>query len=290
MSHEVYAESVAAYSLGALDTDERRAFEEHLPTCAQCQADLRAYRRVAVALDSAVPPETPPASLRARTLAHATAQPQEPASSAPPIRGSGVARMTPRSTTGVLDKPRTGPRPPRWLGLATAASVTIAVMAILYALALQSQVSSLREMVADANDQSDRLREELIAVREDASRLIHTVRVVTSPDAQRVRLSGQEGFTGASALAYWSRANGIVLNAEQLPSLQPDRVYQLWVVQSGQAVSGGTFRTDASGRASYTTSLPPTISTVEALAVSLEPDPGVPARTGPVVLLGKTEN
>jgi anti-sigma-K factor RskA len=288
-SHDTFAASVAAYALGALDADERVAFEAHLPTCAECQRELREMRRVAHGIDLAVAPEAPPASLRERALAFATAQPQEPAASTKaPLRGSAAIRPVP-SKTGVLDRPRTKQPLPQWVPLALAASLGLALLAGLYAFALQSQVSSLREMVLTSSDEADRLRDELVAVRQDTQRLVYTVNIVTAPDVKRVSLKGIEAGVGASGLAFWSPTQGIVLNADQLPALQPDRIYQLWVIQAGKVSSAGTFTVAQNGRASITAPLPAGVTSVDAVAVSLEAAPGVPSKVGPFVLLGKAE-
>jgi anti-sigma-K factor RskA len=283
-SHDTFAASVAAYALGALDVDERRAFEAHLPGCAECQRELREMRRVAHGIDLAVAPETPPASLRQRTLAFATAQPQEAAAAKAPLRGSAAIRPGP-SKTGVLDRPRAKQPLPQWVPLALAASIGLALLAGLYAFALQSQVSSLREMVLTSSDEADRLREELVAVRQDTQRLVFTVNIVTAPDVKRVNLKGIEAAPGASGLAYWSPTLGIVLNAEQLPALQPDRIYQLWVIQAGKVASAGTFTVAQNGRGSITAPLPAGVTSVDTVAVSLEAAPGVLSKVGPFVLI-----
>jgi anti-sigma-K factor RskA len=283
-THEQFVESVAGFALGALDPEERQAFEAHLAECTRCQADLREMRRVTAAIDLSVTPEAPPPSLRARTLASATAQPQElrPGPATEPLRGA-VGRG-PRSSTGVLDRPRTKAPLPSWVSMAIAASAALAVLAGLYAFALQAQVNTLREMVADATDESERLREDLLDARRDAARLVQTIDVLSAPDMKRVSLTGEDVAAGATGEAFWSRAHGLVLNAQRLPALDPNRVYQLWVVSAGQVHSGGVFRVSAAGTAAYAAPLPPNVTTVDAFAVSLEPEPGVPVRTGPMVL------
>ena len=50
----------AAYVLGALEPDERRAFEAHVAECATCAEEVRALRPVADALAHSVPQRTPP--------------------------------------------------------------------------------------------------------------------------------------------------------------------------------------------------------------------------------------
>ena len=302
-----FADSVAGYALGALDADERRAFAAHLETCARCQAELRDLQKVNAALGMTAPREDPPASLRARTLAFATAQPQEPAPAASPMRGSATMRQPQPagptglpagasvkvgpstkagpSTTGVLDRPRVKAPLPRWVPLAIAASLGVAVLTGIYAGLLSWQVRTLRQEVRDASDSLDRQREQLGAMQQEASRLALTARIATAPDAKRVTLAGRDNATGASAHAIWSPTQGIVFNAERLPQLDPTRVYQLWVLRAGQPYSVGVFRVGTGGGASFTGLMPSNVITVDGLAVSVELDPGVAAPTGPIVMM-----
>ncbi len=63
-----HADTVAAFLLGALSDAERREFEAHLTSCAQCREDVAELRFVADALPLAAPPVAPPAQLRERLL------------------------------------------------------------------------------------------------------------------------------------------------------------------------------------------------------------------------------
>ena len=49
-SHEEYKEMLAAHALSALEQAEARLLEEHLATCAECQAELEEWRGTATAL------------------------------------------------------------------------------------------------------------------------------------------------------------------------------------------------------------------------------------------------
>ena len=70
--HDELRHDAAAYALGILQPDERAAFEAHLPSCAECTAEVRELGLAAGALAHAVPQVTPPPSLRARVLEQAT--------------------------------------------------------------------------------------------------------------------------------------------------------------------------------------------------------------------------
>ncbi|MGH2603436.1 MAG: zf-HC2 domain-containing protein, partial [Dehalococcoidia bacterium] len=68
MNEHDWLDDVPAFVLGALDADERTAFEAHLEGCAQCRAAVREHERVVNALASHVPAVPPPPDLRARVL------------------------------------------------------------------------------------------------------------------------------------------------------------------------------------------------------------------------------
>ncbi len=69
MDHDALRDAAGLYVLGALAGDERRAFDAHLATCAECQAEVRALGGVVRVLPYALPQVDPPPALRARVLA-----------------------------------------------------------------------------------------------------------------------------------------------------------------------------------------------------------------------------
>jgi len=58
----------AAYALDALGADERKAFEEHLAHCAECQETVAAFHDTAASLAHGVEAPGPPPELRERIL------------------------------------------------------------------------------------------------------------------------------------------------------------------------------------------------------------------------------
>lgn len=163
-----------------------------------------------------------------------------------PLHGFGEARQR-RQTVGTL----------AWLALA--ASIVLAVVAGGYALRLRDRV------------------------RSDESRIA----VLAAPDVKRVDLAGQPAAPGAAAQAYWSRSRGMVFTASNLPALPAGRVYQLWVLTAQPApISAGLLKPDAAGRVNVVFETPADIPTPVAMAVTIEPDGGVPAPTGDKYLVG----
>jgi anti-sigma-K factor RskA len=67
--HDRWADSAAAYLLGALPADEVEGFERHLARCPACLEEVDALTPAAHALPSSVQPLAPPPELKARIMA-----------------------------------------------------------------------------------------------------------------------------------------------------------------------------------------------------------------------------
>lgn len=269
--HDRYGELAGPYALNILSADDRRAFEAHLAGCPECRAEVRDAAIVAETLGHAVTPEEPPSELRSRVLAAAFGGGQaaaSPASRVVPIRGTQAVRPGRR-------------RLEPWL---LAAASLAAVALGLYSLSLKAR---LRD--ADAALRSAQAR--LAATDTQLARLERTSRessrvalVASAPDVVRVEMGGQANAPGARGRAFWSPSRGVAVAADQLPALPQGRVYQLWLVTADAKVSAGLMHPDAAGRAlaaSQTTGVRPV-----AIALTLEPEGGVPVPTGAIYLVG----
>jgi hypothetical protein len=74
--------------------------------------------------------------------------------------------------------------------------------------------------------------------------------VLTSTSNLRwVRLPPAEETTGSAAFLMWNMDSEIgVLYASNFPTLEPDRVYQLWLTRGEERISAGTFTVDHYGK------------------------------------------
>jgi anti-sigma-K factor RskA len=119
----------------------------------------------------------------------------------------------------------------------------------------------------------------------DRDRIVNAV--LAASDLARVDLAGQPIAPSATARAYWSRSNGLVVLASNLPPLPRGRTYQLWVLTKEPApISAGLLRPDPDGHASMTVVTPVDMPDPVAMAVTIEPDGGVPSPTGDKYLVG----
>lgn len=100
-----------------------------------------------------------------------------------------------------------------------------------------------------------------------------------------IRFDLQSDRSAARARAFWSRRHGLVFSAEGLPDVPAGRTYQLWVISRGTPISAGVFSTDG-GHARIVMPTPETLTQVDAVAISVEPDGGSDAPSSAPILVG----
>lgn len=276
IDHDAWRDEAGLYALGALAGKEREAFEAHLATCAECTAEVRALQGVVTALPYAVPQVDPPAALRARLLTAA-----------------GAPGASFRSTVAQMPAPphvsfTRGPISVNVAWLAAAALLVVSVALGAYAVNLRQRVGGLEGQLREAVNRLDLTEQQLADARRAAERAQMRMAVLTSPDLKEVSLKGQPAAPGAAGRAFWSRSNGLLFAANDLPSLPAGRTYQLWFLTPGAPVSAGLIKPDQNGRIAAAFDTPPGTPDPTGLAVSIEPEGGVPAPTGAIYLAGLT--
>ncbi|HEX4745938.1 MAG TPA: anti-sigma factor [Gaiellaceae bacterium] len=140
-------ELTAGYALDALDPEERRAYEAHLPGCERCQEELASFWETTAALAVAASGPEPGAALRERILDSVRAEPPQ-----------NVVPLEPR-------RRRLAPV----LGAVAAAAAVVALGVGLWASDLSSELDETRaalerqqrtaEVLADPDARSVALRE-----------------------------------------------------------------------------------------------------------------------------------
>jgi len=257
--HRLLVESAPLYAIGALPEAECRAFEAHLQTCAECAAEARAFGAVALGLAAAAPQVDPPASLREKVLG-----------------AEQGARVVPVRTRG------------RWNAgwLSAAAMVILSVALARYTASLRDQIGTLRAELHDTVARLERSERQLNTATEAVAGAQLRMAVLMAPDLARVDLAGQARAPRAAGRAFWSRTRGLVFAASSLPQLPPGRTYQLWVITAARPISAGLVRPDQLGAVTAFFATPVDIPPPTAMAVTIEPEGGVPAPTGDKYLVG----
>lgn len=183
---------------------------------------------------------------------------------------------------------------PRWWAWAAAASIAAILVAALAAWGLRESAENER-LRAELDDAGARLaaadsaaaaahnstRAELQALREDLD-------FVAGPAAVH-GLASTGRLPGAGARVFLDPATGrAILFAFELPILPPDTIYELWAIDDGTPRAAGVFRPGPDGRARLEIADAELLEGIDALAVTVEPAPGVDAPTSEPILLSQS--
>jgi len=290
MNDHNWPEMVGAYVLGALETDEQRAFEARLESDAALQAMVDEAFTASLALADALPDVEVPAGMKADVLARigAGSGSDDGHGGSAGTAGAGASPATGGQTDS--DRPaleavaggRTRPAPGRPIQKAAPWLLLAASMAGLFYLGSENT-----ELTRD----TDRLTAELEGLRaslgDAETRLARFDSLALAISGPNVRMASLTGDADPSLRLVWNRDRELLLVAAQnLPALQPGRTYQLWGIPTGGApVSLGTFDPDAAGSALLTLGSVPS-GDFEISAITDEPAGGSAGPTTTPFLAG----
>jgi hypothetical protein len=143
---------------------------------------------------------------------------------------------------------------------------------------LTAEVEEARERLAEADSAAVRLAD-----------LQSDLDLLSGPGSSGPTLAGTGPAPGARARVFLDPATGrALLFAYDLPILQPGDVYELWAIHDGTPRPAGTFRPGGGGRARLEITDRALLEGVDALAVTVEPEPGTGAPTGDMVLISSS--
>jgi len=252
-SHEPFETLAAVYAVDALDGDDLAVFEAHLPTCPACQASVRDAQETLARVTLSMPPQAPPAAARA-ALVHRVAERRE------------------RRARGWL----------RWAAATAVAAAAAAMFAGTW-VAVRYE-ARLGQMARETAAVRERLARNEAALQEQVAFYRGVVDLLRDPATRMVDLRGQGAASSATARLVWNDAGGGQLFVTGLAPAPAGKTYELWTIAGAAPKPAGLFTVDAQGRAVHRVAAE---AGVKGFAVSLEPEGGVPAPTGPIVLASK---
>jgi len=254
--HEPFDTLAAVYAVGALDGVERREFEAHLSGgCPRCAATLSEHRETLAALARSVPPLAPPPEVEvalARRVG-ATARGRRPWLSW--FVATAAAVVGTAWFTGAF----VAARYEAWLGLMARESAALRVR-------LERDAAALNEQLVQYRGAADLLRD---------------------PVTQVVALRGLGPSPEATGRVIWHPTAGGQLFVANLPPAPPGKAYELWTIADAAPRPAGVFGVDAAGLGNHRFAPVEGGKPVKGFAITLEPEDGVPAPTGPMVLASK---
>ena len=235
-----------AYALDAITNDERSRVEAHLARCSACAQLVEDYRSVGDALALSVPLVEPPANLKTRVLAVTTPHPV----SSP----NWLARWQ-FALTNLVRSP------------AFAMAMLIFMLGlIVWNGSLQNQLAS--QVTHDMAEQREFLN--TVAYAEGAPRRMQATSV--APHA-------------VGRLYVAPELNTFALVVYDLPMLDANRVYQMWLIKAdGTRTSGGTFTVDHEGTGWLMVHSVQPVSECQSVGITIEPRGGSSKPTGERVL------
>jgi anti-sigma-K factor RskA len=233
---------VGAYVTNALDDESRRVFDEHLAGCESCSREIREFGETLAEL-SRLSETAPPPSLRRDVLAEISRTriepPPEPVEQQPEPKGDpGDGTVVPITTRTRAS------RVPRWLTLAVAASLLIAVVFGGWSMVQQRRISDLERAQQTQQQRIDLLR---------------------APDLKAYPVDLKNGSHGTYLV---SREQDRALLVGTVAETEPGKDYQLWSVEGGSPVPGSVFE---GGPVEVWIN---GIDRTEAFAITVEPDGG----------------
>jgi len=253
VSHEPFETFAAVYAVGALDGDDLAVFEANLPTCTACQASVRDGQE---------------------TLARATLS---MLSQAPPpaARAALVRRVAERREV----------RPRGWLRWAATTAVAAAAAAMFAGTWVAVRYEArLGQMARETAAVRERLARNEAALHEQLAFYRGAVELLRDPATRVVDLRGQGAASAATARMIWNDAGGGHLFVAGLAPAPTGKTYELWTIADAAPKPAGLFAVDGQGRAVHRVAAE---RGVKVFAVSLEPEGGVSAPTGPSVLASR---
>jgi hypothetical protein len=270
-------------ALGVLDGTDRTAFEAQSARSDLLMAELQSFERLVGQIGVATAWVEPAPALRPRVLGAASeggaariaAVPEAPKATSPgAAAGSGAASRSLGWST--------------WLPLA--AAIVMAVAGLTWRFerdAARREAERARAEAASVVAQNKDLRAQLDTAerRLEASEAFRSL--VARPTTHVVSLAGLPAAPAARGRVVWnSERREAVLLVVGLPPVPEGKAYEAWVIASGPPVPAGVFRVNEAGEAVHPLPRLEDTARAKTFAVTLEPEGGTPAPTGPMVLAG----
>lgn len=243
-----------AYALDAIETPDRQRVESHISDCSNCAQIVAGYRAVADCLPYSVPQVEPPADLKYRVLAAALPKTKSPAM---PAWRDNFAR----SLSNLL-------RSPAW----SAAALVLAIALGIWNVSLQNQIT--QQAAINQQIQSDLTR----------NRALVSMMAYAQNEPKAVQAT-DAAPKAVGRLVAAPELNSLALIVYDMPALEDQRVYQVWLIDpAGGRTSGGIFTVDERGRAWVLIRAPQSLDHYQGIGVTIEPTGGSPKPTGTKML------
>lgn len=309
ISHEEAFSELAAVALDAVSVEVASAVRAHAATCPECGPELAAMEQTVATLGTLVPDAQinrgRSAGIRSRLIMRGRAE-RETLSApipGPPDISRGVAsltgqgqRITPMGQKAVSGETKrfTPVQPLRvpveknplqrgvnWYAIAATVALVLTGAQLMRVAnerdAMRSQLASVDTVTA-------------VRPNDSMATALHQkdsmIAAMTGPDVKVVPLM-TKGVEQPLGKMMWNRASDDwIMVTYNLPQPQPGKTYQVWLVTDNAKISAGTFHPDQRGGTVMHAKYAMARNALRAVAITEEPEGGMPAPTGRMVVAG----
>jgi len=307
MSHEEAFSELAAVALDAVSADVAHAVRSHAQVCPECGPELAAMEITVATLGQLVPAAQinrgRSAGIRSRLLMRGRSERESLAAPVPgpPDISRGVASLTglgSRVTPGGSQRAVTGetrritPAQSQREFQQGIPARRMNWFAIAATVALVATGTQLFRMTDERNAMRDQLAEaDTIAPRTDslASALNQKDAMIAAMAGNDVKVVPLMTKSASEPLGrmIWNRtSDDWIMVTYNLRQPAAGKTYQVWLVTDKEKISAGTFRPDANGKTVMHAHYALARNALRAVAITEEPEGGMPAPTGPMVVAG----
>lgn len=246
------------YALDALNDEERELVESYLAEHPEARAQIEEMSGAASSLPYSLSPVEAPRRVKSTLMTR--------------------VRADERSRASQADQP-SHPRVMRLKNIFQAFSLAAAVVAIVWAVALNIQLSRLQNEVSLLGDA-------LVAQSNSLEQINAKLPQVTDSAVVTISLSGTDARPDAHGqLIADPSSRSAVLVIAGLGQLEPGKTYQVWLIDSDGPKSAGLLTIDANGQGVLVVTSELAIAKFNALSISIEPEGGSEQPTGDIVVL-----
>ena len=310
MTHEEAFMELSAVALDTAPADVANAVRAHAQACPECGPELAAMEQTVALLGELVPSSQinrgRSAGIRSRLLMRARSERDSIAAPVPgpPDIARGVAsltgqgqRVTPgaqRAVTG--ESKRVTPAQTPFVPDVKPIRRTVNWYAIAATVAFVLTGAQLMRVTSDRN----RMKAELtqgdtttVAAASPVDSLTRAlsekdsmIAAMTGPDVKVVPLTNQSARQPLGRMMWNRSSNDWIMVTYNLRQPKPGMTYQVWLVTDNAKISAGTFKPDANGGTFMHARYALDRNALRAVAITEEPEGGMPAPTGPMVVAG----
>ena len=292
MNKRIEEELFPFYALGALTDEEKAEVEAYVASDPAAKARLDALQKAADFLPLTTEPAPPSPTVKANLMARVQADSRAASATKPVVKRPS----TPQPTW--WERLRQSFALPALAGTAALA----AILLFIWAISLNQRLNQLQDQVANLENETSTLQTELDSLQGDNEQLrVRNEALQRQLEAQNDVLAAYQqpgtntiaigDVSGEHPLAHATLtvapdASSATFIAANLPRLDADQTYQLWLIQGEQPISAGLFNVDENGRIVHQIEGALVVS-FDAVGVSIEP-PGGSEQPTPdqIILLG----